>query len=177
MKGTHRFTLLAYIVVCTCFFFTCTEILASPLDQDEDYAKTLISEVRQVRADLQRYAIALYKLQANLARFQIQLSKVTAARDNLEAIQIELENIRSQNEVDKEELRRITEQSSQEIIDKDDINIQITNLKKSISDREKLIADVTAKEVLKEQEYLEEQRKIEEISSEIDQLEAEFKRR
>lgn len=177
MKRPHLGFLITCVFILAFSVSLRAEGLANPINQNPDDAKVLIDEVRQLRADLQRYTTATYRLQTSLAKLQVQLGKVAVVRDTLAAMRVELENLKSQNDVDKEELRNLTEQASEEMINKEELGIQSANLKRAIASREKLIADMTANELLKEQELSEEQRTIEDISSDINLLETEFKRR
>lgn len=146
----------------------------SPLEDSSD-AKVLIDEIRQLRTDLQRYSLVNYKVQAHLGRLQVQMVKLNAVRDNLTAIGVELENLNSQNATEKEVLDKLNEQASQELINKTELNMQINGIKKSISDRDKLMGEIKSKEVLKEAEVKEEQRKLEAILYDINMLEAELR--
>jgi len=178
MKQSRCMSIVACFLFITVFSFcACNASWASPPPEESSDMKVLIDEVRQLRADLQRYSSVSYKVQAYLGKLQVQMVKVNTARDSLATIGAEIENLNSQNATDKEEIDKLTEQVSLEMIDKNDLNLQIMNIRKSITGREKLIGDMRTKEILKEAEFKEEQKKLEVISSDINLLEIELKGR
>lgn len=173
-------SLRVFLFITVSLFCVSNAAWANQSLEESSDVKVLIDEVKRLRTDIQRYGMVNYKVQAYVGRLQVQMAKVNSVSDGLAAIKAEIENLNSQNATDKEELSKFTEQASslaQDMAERNDLNMQIKSITRSIFEREKMIKDLDTKEVQKDADLKEEQKKLEAISSDINLLEIELKER